>query len=208
MIQTRKKRIIVGACSIALSLCIVIGALLGIHAYREYYEEAIPAEGFLPRPDKITLYYKNEDSETFKTKRLITRKDIDLIYNALEVMLSQCDRAGRTQYYFPWDAEKYVRDREKFGYMEFHYNQRREFAYRMTNPRLENEADADYQNTFSFTGEFDSVSMDPLGYSVLSFVGCKNGEYYRNDKIDGEGYMHFPKEVADAFWETVMSCVK
>ena len=204
MIQSRKKRIIVGACSIALSLCVVIGALLGIHAYREYYEEAIPAEGFLPRPDKITLCYK--DGEKLKTKRL-TGDDVDLVYDAFEALLPQCTRAGTGRagmFLVSFNPEKYLETREKYGYMEFHYNQRRKISYAVRNPQKEDDSYPNMEDMFTFGGEVDSVCISYPGRSSLSFVGCRNGEYYKG----GDGTIGFPQEAADAFWETVMSCVK
>ena len=204
MIRSRKKRIIVGVCSIALSLCIVAGALLGIHAYREYYEEAIPVEGVLPRPDKIKVYYK--DGEKLKTKRL-TGDDIDLVYDAFEALLPQCTRAGTGKaglFLLTFNPEGYLRTREKYGYMEFYYTQRKKISCAVRNPQKKDDPYPTIEDMFTFSGECDSVSINYFGLSSLSFFGCKNGEYFDN----GYGTISFPQEAADAFWETVMSCVE
>ena len=201
MIWSRKKRIIVGVCAIVLSFCIVVGASLGIHIYREYYEEAIPVEGFLPCPDKITVHYK--DGEKLKTKRLIG-EDIDRVYGAFEALLGQYTSAGRVMFFHPWTPDGYLKSREEFGYMEFHYKQRRKIAYGIKNPQAEEESYANPEDMFSFGGEFDSVSINYFGFSSLSFVGCRNGEYYGG----GGGSIGFPDEAADIFWGTVMSCVE
>ncbi len=202
MIQSRKKRFIVGFVSIALSLCIVVGAVLGIHAYCEYHEEAIPVEeGFLPRPDKITVHYK--DGEKLKTKRLIG-EDIDRVYDAFEALLPQYTSAGRVMFFHPWTPNGYLKSREEYGYMEFHYKQRRKIAYGVINPKAEDEPYPNPEEMFSFGGEFDSVSINYFGFSSFSFVGCRNGEYYGG----GGGSIGFPDEAADTFWQTVISCVE
>lgn len=205
MKKLSKKKWILITVSVALALTLAVGVSLKIYAYQQYHEEAIPAEVFLPRPDKITVYYKN--GESFKIKNL-RGDNVDIVYDAFQSLLSKSTRAGRTPYYTPWDETKYLSQRETYNYIEFHYKQRYKFAYCTQNPQRATEPTSNPEDIFSFTGEFDSVCINHPNLHGISFIGCKNGVYQRNDTVDGNGYFNFSQESADAFWETVMSLVK
>ena len=69
--------------SITLALVIAVSVPLGIHCYKEYNEEAVFTNEFLPYPDAITVYYK--DGAFLRSKRL-TDDEIALVFEAFEVL--------------------------------------------------------------------------------------------------------------------------
>lgn len=187
--------------SITLALVIAVSVPLGIHCYKEYNEEAVFTNEFLPYPDAITVYYK--DGAFLRSKRL-TDDEIALVFEAFEVLKENICEAKDNSFFHPWSAKShYWSSHLKKGDVRFHYKQRRWFDYKIKNPGEPDVAYHSLLNGFNLTGEFDSISICNIGDSNMRFVGERNGKHYGNYT-----YLGFSTEAADIFWETVMSCVE
>ncbi len=190
-----------------LACAITAGSTFGVLSYfshRSYHEEAIPCKDLLDKPDGITVHYIENDRE--KSEKL-SKKEIDLVFNAFEDMIQNCEIAQTPPQYHnsprshtELDSHKENRMQEG-GTVEFHYKQRREVQIEFYTPSTvpENVFANPY---YSFWGHIDSFSIAYMDETELYFVGCLNDVYYTT-----AGTVMFSQESTEHFWSVVKSCI-